>query len=399
MRYSGTVACSVATLAVFLACPAYGQETKRFDIQLNLVTVYDDNVARSGAAVAAARGLEQEDVIVSPTVTLDILQPVGRQALFLQGLAGYNFYNENDQLNRERVSLQGGASVALGPCVGALTGGFTRQQSELDDLSLIATKNVETLTTVGANAACGRPTGFAPTFSVEQQWLENEGALTGASDYQETTGEVGIAYRRPSFGELTLFGSVGRTEYEDRLANPGQSLEKDGYDVYSGGLRFNRRLGARLEGTLNAGYASIRPFSDATEDFEGFTYGADLTFRPSGRIDGTLSFSRSVSPSMRLQATYAVEEIYRLQANYRIGSRLALTIGGSYAESEYEGAGAGPTSGVGDEQIKSAFASLRFDLGRRLAVALGVNQQDRDADVPGFDYTANRVEFSLIAKY
>jgi hypothetical protein len=53
---------------------------------------------------------------------------------------------------------------------------------------------------------------------------------------------------------------------------------------------------------------------------------------------------------------------------------------------------------VTEEEIRRVFGSVGVDVGRRFAVKLDATQEERDANVPGFDYTANRVGLSLVAK-
>ncbi len=386
-------------VALVAASPAYSQSAKRFQAQLSARAEHDDNVSRSSAGVAALRNLEQEDTIFSPALTLDVIQPVGRQAVFLNGVVGYKFYDKNDQLNRERVALRGGVNTSLGPCAGVVSGSFSRQQSELDDLALNVTKNVETTTSVGVDATCGREVGLAPTFSVVQRWAENSAADRAGAEYVELNATAGLAYRRPTFGELSVFGQYGKTEYEDRLIPAGASVEEDGFERYGAGIRYTRKLGARIQGTANAGYSVVRPVSNVTEDFEGFEYGLDVSFRPSSRLDTSATFARAVNPSNRIQSTYSVSDTFAVRASYRLGSRLVFGLGGSYSEKSYEGPALVSGLSVTEDQMKTFNASVAFNFSRRLSVTLDASQQERDANVPGVDYTSNRIGLSVVATY
>src|SRR5687767_5378881 len=130
MRHCRILGWSAIGLAV-LATPAAAQQARQFEVRASMGVTYDDNVARSNAVTAALRGIEQEDFIYNPSVAVDIVQPFGRQAAFLRGSVGYDFYDKNDQLNRERIDLSGGVSSPLGPCRPTLGGSYKRQQSEL----------------------------------------------------------------------------------------------------------------------------------------------------------------------------------------------------------------------------------------------------------------------------
>jgi hypothetical protein len=397
MRYGGLLGCS--TIAMLLAAGgASAQQARQFDVELEARGVYDTNVARSNATVAALRGVEREDWIFSPSVRLNILQPFGRQAVFLNGAVGYEFYKKNDQLNRERIGLQSGLQTSLGPCRATLVGGYDRKQSDLRDLTLLVVENVETITSAGVDATCGRRTGLGVLGSATQKWADNSASSRATADYTDFLAVAGVVYQRPTFGELNLFGSYGKIKYDNRLVPAGVGFVRDGYERHGAGVRYTRRLGARLQGAVSAGYISVEPESPAVDDFQGVNYSADVTFRSSDRLQMALAFARDVSPSNRLETAYSVEESFRLEGTYLVGSRIKLGLGASYSKADYEGAVLTPTSSLTEEEVKRVFGSLGIDIGRRFAVKLDAAQEERDANVPGFDYTANRVGLSLVAK-
>lgn len=390
---------STALGLLAVAGAAHSQEARRMEIQLTARATYDDNVSRSGEALAALRGLEKEDIIYAPTASIDFLQPFGRQAVFLSGLVGYDFYDKNDQLNRERISLRGGVNTSLGPCRATVAGDFSRQQSQLDDLSPLVTENTETVTSASLEGQCGRQIGLAQTFGVTQTWAKNSADLLSNSDYTSTGGTLGVAYRRPTFGELAIFATANQTEF-DRQVTTGGALEDDGYDLYGAGVRFSRRLGARIQAGATVSYTSVKPYASNVSDFKGVTYGADLTYRPSSRFDAAFAFIRAVEPSNRQDTSYQVTETISAQANYSLGSRIKLGVGGSYAEGAYEGGAVVPTVlSVTAEEIKTFSASVQFKASQRLSVTLDASQIERDANLRGFDYTANRVGLAIMASY
>lgn len=387
-------------VALTRGSPAVAQQAKRFSLEASVQSTYEDNVARSNAIAAAARGIEQEDVRFSPAISVDIVQPFGRQAAFLIGSVGYEFWDKNDQFNRERVSLNGGAISQFRICQTTLAGEYRRGQSDLRDLELTGVvENAETKTGVSGAVTCGRTVGFGATASIGQQWAENSAAARQTSNYDTTNTSIGLLYRRPTFGEATLYASYGKTEYSDRLIVTTSGLETDGFENFGGGLRYTRKLGARLQGTVGAGYSVVRPTTSNATDFEGITYLADLTYRPSSRIQAQFTFERATRPSNRLQTTYAVEDSYLVDVSYALGSRIRLGLGASYADSNYEGSNLTGINSITDQQIKRVFASVRFNLNERISALLEAGQEERDANVHGVDFTANRLGFTLVGRY
>src|SRR5215469_8304399 len=71
---------------------------RELKIDGNLDITYDSNVAHTGAAIAKARGITPEDWLYNPSLLIDFVQPIGRNAAFLQGQAGYDFHQENSRL-------------------------------------------------------------------------------------------------------------------------------------------------------------------------------------------------------------------------------------------------------------------------------------------------------------
>src|SRR5436305_14051820 len=71
----------------------------------NLNITYATNVSHTTEAVAKLRGLEPEDEIVNPSALFQVVQPIGRNAAFLQGYAGYDFHAQNSILNHVNASV------------------------------------------------------------------------------------------------------------------------------------------------------------------------------------------------------------------------------------------------------------------------------------------------------
>ena len=116
------------------AAAAPGVPERRLDIGISVLNSYESNILRLRKGVPAPPGQSRDDIRATPAITVDILQPLGRQSVFLSGSAGYDFYRENDQLERERIDLTGGTNLAFGPCSSQLALSYGRQQSDLADI-------------------------------------------------------------------------------------------------------------------------------------------------------------------------------------------------------------------------------------------------------------------------
>ncbi len=393
----------VALLAALAGC-AWGASASaaaggRFKLQLNGEVTYDSNVARSDEALAALRGIKPSDVIFTPTLEMDILQPVSRESVFLNGLVGYDFYDKNHVLNNARLDLHGGVNGQLSRCKGTFTAGYARHQSDLQYLTLAATKNVEEVKSVTLDGDCGRRIGLAPTFSVSQVWSDESARVLATSSFRALTATVGMAYRRPSFGELSAYVRYNDTTYPDRnlLTVPG--LVEDGFKSYSGGARYERKLGAKIELAGHLGYTSLKPNVAGLIGFDGATYGADISVRPSSRIKTTFKFDRSVNPSDRPDTTYSLDEIYSLEGLYSASQRLQFTLGGSQATSHLRGSALISGLDLADERVRAVYGSVRLQMGRRLFFTLDARREVRNANIVSYNYGDTRVGLSVSAAF
>ncbi|HET9159211.1 MAG TPA: outer membrane beta-barrel protein, partial [Caulobacteraceae bacterium] len=358
-----TAGCS--TLA--LASTAQAQSLARHvTIEAQVTALYDDNVARSNDAVASARGINRGDTIISPSLVADIYLPVSRQAVFLAGSVGYDDHQKNDILDAGRARLDGGINLNVGLCQGAATAGYGRAQSNLQDLDVGVTRNIETDVSEALNLTCGRSVGLAPTFGISHASADNTNTFLVPSDSRSTGYTYGISYRRPSLGVLTLFGRHDDTEYRHRQILVGSTLITDGYEQDSGGIRYDRHLGARIGGQIEIGYTDVKPDVPTLSDFKGLTYNAGIDFRVSSLLQTTLRLRHEVSATIREGAAYSIDQTVELGATYKAGSRLQFSGGVSQGVSRYKGAALG-LANLTKEDLSAIFVSGRWDLGRRVA--------------------------------
>lgn len=397
------IATGVSVSVLALATAASAQEaaptiSRHITIEAELRAIHDSNVARSSAAIAEARGIERSDWIIMPSLNANILLPVSRQSLFLRGSIGHEYYQRNDVLSAGHYDLIGGVNLNIGLCQGVADIGYQQHQSDLQDLGVLATKNIEKQTTGGLTLTCGRSAGLAPTASIRETKATNSADVLENTDYNSTTYMVGLAYRRPSFGTLTLYGEHVDTEYDNRLVlNGAGDLVTDGYQTDAIGMRYERRLGARIGGEVEIAYTTLDPESVLAPKADGATYRAVVDFRASSRLNTSLRLSRDVQPTIRQGAAYEINQGAELTAVYGIGSRIKVNAGLSHDDNRYKGITI--PGQISKETIDAIFAGARWDVGRRIALLGDLRHEERDANVAGFDYSSTQVGISVIGKF
>lgn len=386
----GKVAVGVIVGAAALASPALAQDVRKLDFGLRGQVEHNSNVARTNEAQAAARGLTRADTIFTPAATFDLLQPVGRQALFLSGSVGYSFYEKNTDLNRERYDLSGGAIARLGICETTLRGGYKRGVNQIDDPTLIDNvRNIQDTRTVALDVTCARQTGFGLVGGALKEWTSNDLGFLETSDSERTSATGGVSYMRPALGTITVFGNVEETKYPNRVLN-------DGYDLKAIGITLDRQLGARIQGTVTVAYTNIDQHAEpviggAGDDRNITAYSASLTYRASSRLRLQASFDRSVTPASGIGRTYDLTESYQLSGDFELSSRILLSAG--FANTNRKSAGAIPDSilDLTDSDTMTYYGTSRYRQSDRLSFVLDVGREERTTNAPQFDYTNNRI--------
>lgn len=385
---------SGAALAQSAALPE-----RRVDIRASGRATYDSNTVRRRASLPGAE-LEAEDIRFTPSAVLDIVLPFSRQALFLNGSIGYDFYLRNSRLNRERIGLIGGADLRLPmDCSTRVAGEYARQQSNLADLfSLTRLINTEEIRAVDVQASCGDAIGLQPGFGYRHETGSNSEPTRRRDNYVSDTWNASIAYVRPTFGSLSLFTTYSKTTYPNRpIIGPGGPTSTDeGVEIYTGGARFDRQIGSRLRGSVSAGITRAEPNTPGVPQFSGLSYAADISYSPNDRIQLTLGFSRQADVSNTLDTNYSINETYSLDGTYALSQRLRVNFGSSYADRSFvQSPNVPELFARGGDKTYLGFVGVEFDLNDRLSLDADFTQERRDSDNPAFDYKSTRISAGI----
>jgi hypothetical protein len=368
-------------------------------VSVSVGYTHDDNVDRLNSADAALRGVNSSDDIFSPALNLNLTHALGPETVFLDGSIGYNYYVRNTVLNSEQIHLTGGGSAKFGRCNVSLSAGLARGQSALEDLVASVTRNIQTTPTYTLGFNCNRIIGFSPTFTITDQTETNSAAILRSSNFKSLTETAGISYDRPALGTLTLYGQHNRTDYDDRDVLDGVDIVEDGFDTYGGGLRYQRRILARLSGEASIGYTTISPEAGSLSSSGGLTYDASLDYKVSPRLSAHVSFNRAFEPSNRLDTTYTLSSIYEATATYSFGSRWSVTGGASSTDQHLNGIGLLAAGSDTNETIDAVFASGNYALSRKISFGVNARYEHRSANVAIYDYSDAQIGLSAQAAF
>lgn len=375
---------------------------RRMEIRPSVQLVYDDNVFRVSEGFNLS-GRPRDDIRVTPSVAGDISLPVGRQTLFLNGQVGYDFFKNNDQLDRERIALAGGAELRAGrACSATVTGRYSRQQTDFANvLATVAIPNATEQRTLDVQGRCAGTVGLTPSFGFTRTLVRNSSELFEPLDVNSTTYQVGLGYQRPSLGVVSLYGTYTDTSFVNRsFLVPGDPDPiEDGVESYSAGISFERQIGTRITGTLSFGHTWVNPKLDQTVSFRGLSYAAGIAIRASDDLRVNIDAARTVDVQNIVVASYSITDFVGMTGSYQLNRLLQLRFGSRWQDRRFQAppqfADIPGFLGVPNDEIVAADIGFALDVTDRLQLTTSFTQERRDSTIDILDYTNSRLSAGI----
>jgi hypothetical protein len=365
-------------------------------------TLYDSNVASSGAALARERGLKPADEITTPSAVINLARVLLGQVVFLKGSAGYDFYSVNHTLDRERIDLTGGVNANLLTCEEVVSGEYRRSQVNLVDVATKAVSDAISAETVQGTVTCGGAIGLTPRISVSNTWRTNSAPQLQFSNDNILSVNAAMGYRQPAIGVVSVIGQFSEVEFPNvlYLTKGGDSLN-GGFDIYSAGLTYDRHISARLDGSATVTYTWLEQNVSLIPGFEGYTYNVDFRYRVTPLLGAHVGFSRAALPSNETGANFYVDETYRADISYRVGPRINLRLRGYETFRQYGGVVDQPDNPtlLTKETIRGVGVSCAYNFTPHFSLSLDTGDEERHAELASFSYSAFHVGLTLAARY
>lgn len=385
--------------------PSFGGAAggKPLNIGIRERTTYDTDAARGNDQAAIIRGLRKDDIIYSPAITVDYTSPSAVRGFALAATVGYDYHQRNSSLSRESINVSGLAHAALGACETTADVSYLRAQSGLEDQTLLVTKNTLQTVSVAGGESCATPGGLMESVSVNYSTVTNSDALLLGSHNVGVSGTVG--YRNSVIGQLGLVVSYSKVTYDN--VPPLAALDTpSGFHVVSAGLQLTRPIGARLTGTAGFFYSTSTIDNPPAllvgqkQTFDGFTARVGLSYRVGPRLALRGSYARIFQPSVRTGASYAINNLVNLNADYTLSSRIRVYLGGNWSRETYQGQDVNlPRVSPNQVDLKTATVGASFKLGRNSSVAADYQHQESRADLALFNYKAERASLTLATSF
>ncbi|MFZ5720255.1 MAG: hypothetical protein ACOY5Y_12430 [Pseudomonadota bacterium] len=376
------------------AVPEIGTE-REWTVGASGEVYYDTNTSRTEDDFAVVRGIKQEDYVFTPSLTASIMQPFGRQAVFLKGNVGYTFHRYNPNLDRRRINVTGGVGSILGPCRPAAYATYDANQSDLADLDLGTTENLRETTTVAVAVACAPSAGLGGSVLVQRADSKNSADSVKNSDATIKTATVSMGYSQPSIGTVSLGFSHTDTEYPNRII-PGRPVG-DGFFTQAYFLSYNRQFGSKLSVGANIGRIHLkREFAPpgSEQSLSSTSYGLDVVYGLGRRIDLELHAARSVTPSKQVGKSYDQQTSAEGAIVYRLGTRVTLTGGYIWRDTESNTDTASSLLVVNSSRVDTVYGTITFVPNDRMSFSLNVRHEEREANPTQFTYSGLRIGLS-----
>lgn len=366
-----------------------------FSVKGHLEVEHNTNVAGSSTAEALARGLTPEDTLYTPSLQVDYSLPVGRQLVFLSARGGHTYYDQNKKLDSDQLGANAGVRGRVGPCATTLEANFDRGRNLLDNTLTAATASNTLDTTTGRlDLTCGRSTGLGVNLGLEHSRAINSLKSIHLNNFETNSARLALQYQRPAFGTLSLLTSYTKVDF----LNADPLLQADGYESKAVGVSYVRQFGARIQGTVSGGYTQAEPISPppgvAARKFDGWTYSAEVSFRPSTRLTTEAKFDKAITPSTYGES-FEITTAAEFSARYKLGSR--IEVGVADRDSIQDLSGGLPTTVIGltQSRLNTVSGDIKYRQSQRLGFSLRASHDRRKTNDKRFDYEADRVALGV----
>lgn len=366
---------------------------RQIDIRATGLLEYNDNVVLNDPRITSgSRG----DVIAAPSLDLDVVLPRATGQIYLAGTVGYRFYKRYTSLNREQISLTGGADQRLASCVVHGEVGYQRHLTDLSSLivqdTTPALNNTEEARQYTADVGCGGTYGLRPAVSYTRNEVRNSLAQRRYADSNTNTVTAQLGLTSPALGTVAVFGRMSDSSYIHRVL-PGIPGE-DGIKSYAAGVQLERSVSTRLNFSGSVNYTKVDPKLASTKSFSGIGFNLSSAYA-GDQYSLQLLASRSPQPSLLLFVGYEIVTVVSANATRRLSDRVDISLQGSRTWRELASSRLltnVPT--FGNDNTTSLFAAATFRPNRRLRFVLGGGLVRRTSNTQLYSYSSKRINLT-----
>jgi hypothetical protein len=347
-----------------------------------------------------------DDTVTSVGLLGGIDQRLGRQHLTLDGSLQNNRYATNSELNYRSYSLRSALNwETIGNLSGVLSAKSDRSLADfnigngIDPNDLVRKKNIERNDEYQAIARLG----VATRYTLEGGWTQRRRDFSaeeyGRFVYRQNTGSLGI-YATP-VGNVQL-GLVAR---HTKGTNPhypvGLAVDPDtsqlavveaANDYTRDDIDFTTRWTVGGHSTLNTriSRSKTRNSLEVLRDFSGTTGAIGWNWRPTGKLQFDLNYSRDTGQESVVRAA----DLNRVYTTWQFGSSYAMTgkltlSAKASSNRTRRNAESGVTLADALNDSKLYNIGIRWAISRGFSLSCQYDHVSRDSSVPQYVYSAS----------
>jgi hypothetical protein len=345
--------------------------------------MYDDNVFRTDDS----RVDSASDLIITPGVEARLDKPLGPHFVQADVTALYDHYT--DLTSRSRLSLDGslGARLSLGGvCRAEPYGRYRRARAEYGDINT-SVDNQQEFSTLSLQLSCPREAGFYPIAKYERETTHNDPEFSFSN--QNSNGyALGVAYSKPSLGDLTAYYKYTKTDrYDIGIVNK--------VDRY--GVTYHRAVVSHIALDLDLHWLDVSSNIPAIQEYHGLAWNAAAIVRPLSTVMIRLETGRSVVTDSLIATGYAISSSYLASVRYQLGDRASARLGYEYDTRNFRRDPALGFDTISSDKLYTLTAGLDRSISARVNVSLAGVRVVRRTNDGSRDYEANQI--SIGASY
>jgi len=384
---------ALAQRSAFTARPSGGE--RQVDIRAAGTIEYNDNVVANDPRIS--RGGSSGDITASPSLDLSVVLPRATGSTYLAGSVGYSFYKKYTNLNRENISLTGGADQRLSSCLVHGELGYQRRISDLSTLYALdapdSFNNVEEARQYSADVGCGGAYGLRPAVAYSRTEVRNSQATRAYADANTDALTVQLGLQSPSLGTISIFGRYANSVYIHRLQAPGV-VGRDGLKSYAAGLQLERNISGRLDLRGSVNYTKVDPRLPGTSGFSGLGFDLSALYK-ADLFTVQVSGSRGAQPSAIYFVSYEIMTALSGTITHELNARTQVSLNASKTWRDYASSTLFQSAPIsGNDNILSLGANASYTATQRLRFSLNASYNERTSSTRLLKFHAKRVGLS-----
>jgi exopolysaccharide biosynthesis operon protein EpsL len=216
---------------------------------------------------------------------------------------------------------------------------------------------------------------------------QNELALVGGGDDNQTSGNAGVRYVYGSGSTMTYRATAANGNYRNLNSATG-SYDQSGFHQFDHDLRLSWVFGGRDTLDANLTHLSRSYAIDGQRDFSGFAAGFGANWAFTGKTMLNAAYAHELSPYTTEYSNYAATDRISLGANWQMSPKVSLRLSHGWSGIDYRGDPGKGFSITRRDTTRGTGLSVAYLPTRQVTLNAGLQYLTRSSNLAYFDYDA-----------